>query len=195
MDLGTGQAAERSQASGAGRPANDRKVAIRDYFVIHLALATGLRVMEMAALRCGDVAIGDELCSALVRRGKGGKSRHVLFTGTFTEHCRAYLPWKQSAGESVEPEAPLIVLSNTGRHMTTRAIEKAFKQCASRARLYSAYSIHCLRHTYACFLLKASKWNMRLVQKQLGHARISTTQVYADVMLPDVKRALDRLYQ
>ena len=79
--------------------------------------------------------------------------------------------------------------------MTTRAIQKAFKRCAAKARLYSAYSIHCLRHTYACFLLKASRWSMRLVQKQLGHARISTTQVYADVMLPDVKRALDRLYQ
>ncbi|MCX6008067.1 MAG: tyrosine-type recombinase/integrase [Chloroflexi bacterium] len=54
--------------------------------------------------------------------------------------------------------------------------------------------MHCLRHTYACFLLKASDWNLRLVQKQLGHARISTTQVYADVMMPDVKKALDRLY-
>ena len=79
--------------------------------------------------------------------------------------------------------------------MTTRAMQKVFKRCAKRAQLNSGYSIHAARHTYACFLLKASDWNLRLVQKQLGHARISTTQVYADVMMPDVKKALDRLYK
>jgi len=78
--------------------------------------------------------------------------------------------------------------------MTTRGMQKIFKRCAERAGLYSAYSIHCLRHSYACFLLKASNWNLRLVQKQLGHSRITTTQVYADVMMPDIKKALDRLY-
>jgi site-specific recombinase XerC len=84
--------------------------------------------------------------------------------------------------------------SNTGKHFTTRAIQKAFKRCAERAGLPARYSIHCLRHTYACFLLKASNWNIRLVQKQLGHSRIETTQVYADVMLPDIKNALEKLY-
>jgi len=78
--------------------------------------------------------------------------------------------------------------------MTTRAIQKVFKRCAERARLFPTYSIHCLRHTYACFLLKASDWNLRLVQKQLGHSRISTTQVYADVMMPDIQKALGRMY-
>ena len=78
--------------------------------------------------------------------------------------------------------------------MTTRAIQKAFKRCARRAGLLSHYSIHCLRHTYACFLLKASNWNLRLVQKQLGHSKITTTQIYADVMMPEIKKALDKLY-
>jgi site-specific recombinase XerC len=105
-----------------------------------------------------------------------------------------YFLWKQKTRETIEPEEPLIVSSNTGGHLTTRAIQKVFKRCAEKACLNSSYSIHCLRHTYACFLLKASDWNLRLVQKQLGHARISTTQVYADVMMPDVKKALDRLY-
>ena len=78
--------------------------------------------------------------------------------------------------------------------MTTRAIQKAFKRCAKQAGLPGHYSIHCLRHTYACLLLQASNWNIRLVQKQLGHSKITTTQVYADVMLPEIKRALDKLY-
>ena len=172
-----------------------KKVAIRDYFIIHLALTTGLRVMEIAALKYGDVFLDEKLCSILVRKGKGNKKRIVYFTGPFRKHCREYFKWKQQIGESISQEEPLIISSNTGGHMTTRAMQKVFKRCAKRAQLNSGYSIHAARHTYACFLLKASDWNLRLVQKQLGHARISTTQVYADVMMPDVKKALDRLYK
>jgi site-specific recombinase XerD len=171
-----------------------RKVAVRDYLIIHLALSTGLRVMEIADLKCGDIFLNDRVCSVIVRNGKGGKTRQVFFTGSFRKHCREYFKWKQHIGEFTEPEEPLIVSSNTGGHMTTRAIQKIFKRCAERACIYPKYSIHCCRHTYACFLLKASNWNLRLVQKQLGHSRISTTQTYADVMMPDVKKALDRLY-
>jgi site-specific recombinase XerD len=183
--------AETAQAKG-------QKVAIRDYFIIHLALMTGLRVMEIASLKCGDVYLTNAMCSLIVKRGKGGKKRVIFFMGSFRTHCKEHLTWKQSIGESLEPEEPLIVSSKTGGHMTTRAIQKAFKRCAAEARLQSTYSIHCLRHTYACFLLKASKWNLRLVQKQLGHSRITTTQVYADVMMPDIKKAcrgLDRFYE
>ena len=175
--------------------AKSKKVAVRDYFIIHLALTTGLRVMEIAALKCSDIFLDDKLCSTLVRKGKGNKKRVVYFTGPFRKHCREYFKWKQQIGEPVESDKPLIVSSNTGSHMTTRAMQKVFKRCAKRAQLNSGYSIHAARHTYACFLLKASDWNLRLVQKQLGHARISTTQVYADVMMPDVKKALDRLYK
>lgn len=171
------------------------KVAIRDYFIIHLGLTTGLRVMEIAALKCSDIYLDDKICSIFVRKGKGGKKRLVFFAGAFRKHCNEYLKWKRQVGESMEADAPLILSSNTGKHMTTRAIQKVFKRCAEKACLYSAYSIHCLRHTYACFLLKASNWNLRLVQKQLGHSRITTTQVYADVMMPDIKNALERLYQ
>ena len=172
-----------------------KKVAIRDYFIIHLALSTGLRVMEIAGLKCSDLFLDEKICSVLVRKGKGCKKRLVFFTGPLRKHCKEYLKWKQQLGESVEPDEPLIVSSNTGGHMTTRAMQKVFKRCAKKACLRAAYSIHCCRHSYACFLLKASDWNLRLVQKQLGHARVSTTQVYADVMMPDVKKALDRLYK
>ena len=68
-----------------------KQVAVRDYFIIHLALATGLRVMEIAALKCGDVFLDDKICSLVVRKGKGGKKRVVLFTGAFQKHCRESL--------------------------------------------------------------------------------------------------------
>ena len=87
----------------------------------------------------------------------------------------------------------MVVSSLTGVHLCTRALQDVFKRCAKLAGLAEHYSIHCLRHTYACLLLKASNWNLRLVQKQLGHSSITTTQVYADVMMPGLKRALDHL--
>lgn len=170
-------------------------IAVRDYFIIDLALSTGLRVMEIAKLNCGDVFLKDNVSSLVVRNGKGGKKRQVLFNGNFTRHCKEYLHWKQGIGESVEPDEPLLLSSNTGKHMTERAIQKTFKRCAEKAGIALYYSIHCLRHTYACQLYKAGNYNLRLVQKQLGHSRISTSEVYADVMKPDLHEALERLYK
>ncbi len=172
-----------------------RKVAVRDYFIVHLGLRTGLRVMEIAALNCGDLFLEEGVSAVLVREGKGMKKRTVFFGSQLRAHCREYLRWKQSQGEPVDSDSPLLLSSVTGSHMSTRALQKAFKRCAKRAGLAASYSIHCLRHTFACFLLKASGWNLRLVQKQLGHSKVSTTEVYADVMPQDIERAVNGLYQ
>jgi len=169
------------------------KVAVRDCFIVHLALATGLRVMEIAALNCGDLFLNNTIASLIVRNGKGGKKRIVFFNSEFKKHCIKYLIWKNSIGESTSPDEPLLLSSNTKTYMTRRGVQKAFKRCAKHAGLASKYAIHSARHTYACMLLKASNWNTRLVQKQLGHARLSTTQVYADVMMPDIENALEKL--
>lgn len=169
-------------------------VAIRDYFVIDLGLSTGLRVMEMTKLNCGDLDLESNVPSLIVNKGKGNKKRRVFFNNDFRDHCREYLNWKQSIGESIDADKPLLLSTKTGGHLTTRALQKAFKRCAKMANLPSHYAIHSLRHSFATFLLKASGWNLRLVQKQLGHSKITTTQVYADVMLPEIKKALDKLY-
>lgn len=175
--------------------AQGNKVAVRDCFIVDLALSTGLRVAEIADLKCKDIFLRERFCALLVRNGKGGKKRLVRFNRAFKKHYEEYLLWKQSVGEPTGPSDPLFLSSNTGGHMTTRAIGKAFKRTAARAGVPFHYSIHCLRHTYACELYRASGYNLRLVQKQLGHAHISTTQVYADVVEPDMQRALQRLYK
>jgi len=175
--------------------AKRRKIPVRDYLIIDLALSTGLRVMEIAQLDCGDFFIRDGISSLLVRNGKCGKRRLVRFGDSLKEHLNEYLSWKKDISEPTGPNDPLLLSSNTGRHLTTRAIEKAFKRTAVRAGLAAHYSIHCLRHTYACQLYKASGYNLRLVQKQLGHSSIHTTEVYADVMEPDIQDALRELYK
>ncbi|MHC4736983.1 MAG: tyrosine-type recombinase/integrase [Planctomycetota bacterium] len=139
--------------------------------------------MEIAQLSCGDVFIQDAVYSLLVRKGKGGKQRLVRFNGSLNKHYKKYIFWKQTIGEPTGPVDPLMLSSNTGSYMSTRAIEKAFKRIAARAGLSSHYSIHCLRHTYACQLYKASGYNLRLVQKQLGHSSIRTTEVHEQEFL------------
>ncbi len=183
-----------SDATPHGSSSKSRRLAIRNGFIISLGLATGLRVMEMADLKCGDLELEDAVPSLLVRNGKGSKRRRVFFNNAFRKQCLAYLAFKQSVGESIEPEHPLFLSGVSGGHLTTRAIQKVFKKYAAKVGLSSHFSIHCLRHTYACFLLKASNGNLRLVQKQLGHSKVTTTQVYADVMLPEMKKAVGRLY-
>ena len=175
--------------------AKRRKIPVRDYLIIDLALSTGLRVMEIAQLDCGDFFIRDGISSLLVRNGKCGKRRLVRFGESLKDHLNEYILWKQNVREPTGPSDPLFLSSNTGCHLTTRAIQKVFKRTAVRAGLSTHYSIHCLRHTYACQLYKASNYNLRLVQKQLGHSSIRTTEVYADVMEPDIQDALRRIYR
>jgi site-specific recombinase XerD len=119
---------------------------VRDYFIVDLAMSAGLRVMEVTSLTCGDIFIQDGRFSLLVRRGKGGKRRLVRFSSTFKDHYEEYIGWKQAAGEANGPSDPLLLSSNTGNHLTTRAIQKAFKRTAALAGLSAHYSIHCLRH-------------------------------------------------
>jgi len=186
-------ATARGRARTAAR--RGRKVAVRDYFIVDLALSTGLRVREISQLSCGDILATDEMGYLLVRNGKGGRSRLVRLNGALKRHYGQYLHWKQTVGEPTGTDDPLLLSSNTGGHMSRRAIQKVFKRCAAAAGLPNHYSIHCLRHTYACHLYKAADYNLRLVQRQLGHARINTTEVYADVMSEDLRRAVERLYR
>ena len=172
-----------------------KKIPVRDWFVINLTMLTGLRVQELANLNCGDFYIGDGVSFLIVRHGKGNKQRVVKFNGELKKAFLEYISWKEKIGEATGPDHPLIFSSNTKGHMTTRALERIFKRCARRAGISENYSIHSLRHTYACHLYKASRYNLRLVQKQLGHSSTKVTEVYADVLNPDANKALARLYK
>ena len=170
-----------------------RKTAIKDWIVINLALFTGLRVMEIAALKHEDLMIGHGNSSLLVRNGKNGKPRVVRFGSMFREILLEYIDWKKNTSDPCEAKDPLIISSNTGKAMTTRGLQKVFERNAKKAGI-KGHSIHHLRHTYASHLYKASKYNLRLVQKQLGHSSTKVTEVYADVLRPDLEKAVGNLY-
>lgn len=168
-------------------------MAIKDYCVIKVGLSTGLRVQEIADLKCKDFILNDGMSYVFVRHGKCDKPRRVWFNGELKQDITDYLEWKQKIGEDTSPEAPFFLSSNTKSHMTTRALQKTFKRAIAKAGI-TGYSIHATRHTYASNLYKTSTNNLRLVQKQLGHSSIQTTQIYADVFNEDIEKALEGLY-
>ena len=166
----------------------------RNWFMIEIGLNTGLRVEEMRDLKCGDLHIQKDQSSVSVRKGKGNKPRTVRISESFKNKCKKFLTWKAKKGQNAEPEAYLLT-NNKGNQLSKRALQKAFKKCIKKAGLPGHYSIHSLRHTYGSFLYVSSNHNLRLVQEQLGHSSIRTTEVYASLMDEDVKKAVEKIYQ
>jgi len=169
----------------------NKTLPVRDWFMVELGLFTGLRVEEMANLKASDLHLNEEQSSLTVKRGKGDKSRIVYLPEAFKKECLFYLNWKEKS----IPQSDYLFTNNSGRRLTKRALQKSFKKCLRLSGLESRYSIHCLRHTYGSFLYKSSNHNLRLVQEQLGHSSIRTTQVYASLMNEEVKQAVDKIYQ
>ncbi len=162
------------------------QASVRDHLIIELALGTGLRVSELSNLKVQDLDLRKGQNALHVRNGKGGKDRVVQFSAKLKDKIHEYLNYRLSNSLSLFP-------SKHGEQITASGIQQVFKKWAAKAGLPSHYSIHSLRHTYAVRLYKASGYNLRLVQKQLGHSSVATTQVYADVLDADVDQALENL--
>ncbi|MCP3686041.1 MAG: phage integrase family protein [bacterium] len=159
---------------------------IRDWMIIDLALNTGLRVQEVADLKVEDLHLEYNQSALTVQNGKGGKKRVVRYGSKLKAHLKKYLKQKLKSG-------PYLFSSSRGEKLTRTALLLIVKNCYKRSSLPSHYHFHSLRHTYATRLYKSSNNNLRLVQKQLGHSSVATTQVYSDVLDEDVEQALRKL--
>lgn len=167
---------------------------VRDWAILHVALDAGLRASELASLKVGDLLLEPGQAAIIVRRGKGGKTRTVHIGEPLRRHLLEFLEWKELVGEPMGPDDHLF-LSARGGPLTRQGLWLMFKRYAKMAGLPERFTIHSCRHTYASLLYRASRYNLRLVQKQLGHASIRTTQVYADVLSYDALEAVNGLPQ
>lgn len=165
----------------------DRRTWITRYMLIHLALHSGLRVSEIAALKIEDLRFNGKENYLVVQCGKRGKKRDVYVDQELVKHLQNYVEMKRKWGEAIDFDSPLFA-GRAGGHYTTTALEISFKKAIREAKLPERYSIHSSRHTYAT-LLMAKTNNIRFVQKQLGHASISMTSLYADI-LPEMNQTL-----
>ncbi len=179
----------------AKSPSSDgRTNPVRDWAILHVALDAGLRVSEICNLRIRDVILDRENASLIVRDGKGHKKRGVKMGEDLRDHLVEFLAWKGQVNESTSSHASLFV-SSRGGPLTRTAVYRIFKENAQTIGLPARFSIHSCRHTYASLLYRASEFNIRLVQKQLGHRSVQTTQIYADVLSEDAAIAVNNLPQ
>ncbi|MCX6094257.1 MAG: site-specific integrase [Candidatus Bipolaricaulota bacterium] len=181
------QRAESSSTDGRENP-------VRDWAILHVALDSGLRVSEICALELRDVLLDPLHAALIVRDGKGGKKRGVKMGTALRDHLAQFMAWKAGVGEPTLNPSPLFV-SARGGALTRTAVYRIFRGCADDAGIPDRFSIHSCRHTYASMLYRASSFNLRLVQKQLGHRSIQTTQIYADVLNEDALVAVENLPQ
>ena len=159
------------------------QIAVRNQLIIEVALGTGLRVSELANLKIDDLHLGKGQNTLIVKNGKGGKDRVVAFGSKLKTLIQKYLDYRVTCSK-------FLFHSERGEQMTRFGIGRVFKTIAEKAGIAEHHSIHSLRHTYATNLYKASGYNLRLVQKQLGHSSITTTSVYSDVINQDLEDAL-----
>ena len=153
--------------------ARKRPQLIRDWMIIRTFIFTGLRRFEVAELHCGDFKIFGGNSHLVVRKGKGGKTRHVHLAKGFASDVRWYLKWKVERGEIQSPE-DFFLRSERSPKYAPSGLYKRWKKYVPNHRLHDA------RHTAATVLYEATN-NLRLVQKTLGHSSLTVTQVYADI--------------
>jgi integrase/recombinase XerC len=162
----------------------DDALAVRDRAIMELFYSSGLRLAELVGLSLTDVDLADRTVRVL---GKGAKTRIVPVGRKACEAIRTWL--KERAALAAIDETALFVGRN-GERLKPRAIQLRIAQWARRAGLPARVYPHLFRHSFATHLLESSK-ELRGVQELLGHADISTTQVYTHLDFAHLARTYD----
>jgi integrase/recombinase XerC/integrase/recombinase XerD len=149
---------------------------LRDRALFELAYACGLRAEELVTLDVGSV---DHDREEVRVEGKGAKTRLVPVGEAALRAIARYVETARPALDGREGE-PALFLSKTGRRLSTSDIRRRLRVWTRKVGLPGAVSPHALRHSFATHLLEGGA-DLRAIQEMLGHASISTTQIYTRV--------------
>jgi integrase/recombinase XerD len=149
--------------------------ALRDRAILTLLYATGMRASELAGLGVRDVNFNLGIVRVM---GKGGKERIVPAAEAALEAVREYIQADRAAATA--DTAGRLLLSRTGKPLAREDVYRTVRKYVRRAAVRGKVTPHTLRHAFATHLL-AHGANLRSVQEMLGHADISTTQIYTHV--------------
>jgi integrase/recombinase XerC len=179
--LDADQVAKLLEASGDGA------LDLRDRAMLELFYSSGLRLAELVGVSLDDLDFADQTVRVT---GKGNKTRILPVGRHALEAIRRWLPAR--VGVAAKDEAALFV-SRTGRRLAARSVQARLDRWArargSRRHLYP----HLLRHSFATHLLESSG-DLRAVQELLGHASISTTQVYTHLDFQHLAASYDKAH-
>lgn len=162
-------------------------LAVRDKAIMELLYSSGLRLAELTSLAPDDVNFRD----ATVRvTGKGAKTR-IVPVGSFA--LAALRDWLAARGPLAKPAERALFVGRDGAALGPRAVQSRLKHWALKLGLADKVHPHALRHSFASHLLQSSG-DLRAVQEMLGHASISTTQVYTQLDFQHLAKVYDRAH-
>ncbi|MDP8253718.1 MAG: tyrosine recombinase XerC [Candidatus Kaelpia aquatica] len=158
---------------------------IRDAAILETVYSTGIRVSELVNLNTADI---DFISGVLKVYGKGKKERLLPVGGKALKVVKLYLDKRALLGHGSKSA---LFLNKRGGRITERSIGRIIKKYALKAGINVDISPHTLRHTFATHLLDRGA-DLRSVQELLGHASLSTTQIYTHLTLEGLKRVYEK---
>jgi len=171
------------------QPRGTAPLALRDRALLEMMYACGLRVSELIGLGLSDIDVEEAMLRA---RGKGSKERLVPVGRRAMDALNAYLVRGRPPLVGARVEGKLF-LNNRGTGLTRQGVYKIVQGHARSAGLQRRMSPHTLRHSFATHLL-AGGCDLRSLQEMLGHADLSTTQIYTHVLEARLRTVYDRFH-
>jgi integrase/recombinase XerC len=166
---------------------DDGPLAIRDKAIMELFYSSGLRLTELAQLHWHQVDFSSGLVTVT---GKGNKTRMIPL-GSYA--ADALLEWRKVRANFAGFEIPNVFVSNRGTAISPRTIQSRIKHWAKKQGIPQKVYPHLLRHSFASHMLESSG-DLRAVQELLGHADISTTQIYTHLDFQHLARVYDKAH-
>ena len=163
---------------------------IRDKALIELLYATGLRVTELLSLKAGDISLDAGYLTCI---GKGDKQRLVPLGDSAAEWVRRYLAEARPALLKGRKSKWLFVNAKAGGQLSRVGFWKLLKEYGVKAGISRGISPHVLRHSFATHLLERGA-DLRAIQMMLGHADLSTTQIYTHVLEARLRTVYDKFH-
>ena len=162
-------------------------LAIRDKAILELMYSSGLRLSELVMLDLDSLDLADAVVTVT---GKGKKTRSV----PVGRHARqAIKQWLKIRDNMAIDEEMAVFVSQRGKRISRRSVQQRLKQWAMKQGLTNHVNPHMLRHSFASHLLESSG-DLRAVQELLGHADISTTQVYTHLDFQHLANVYDNAH-
>jgi integrase/recombinase XerC len=162
----------------------DDALAVRDKAMLELFYSSGLRLGELVGLRLGDINFAE---GTLRVTGKGSKTR-VVPLGSFA--AKALEAWLPERGRLAKPGETAMFLNHRGTPLGARAVQYRLRAWTLKQGMAVNVHPHVLRHSFASHVLQSSG-DLRAVQEMLGHASISTTQVYTHLDFQHLAKVYD----
>jgi len=161
---------------------------LRDRALLETLYATGGRVSEIVQLNVGDIARSESETTTVRVRGKGGKERLVPLGRFAQQALDQYLTRARPTFIKNHREEALFLSEKQGNRLSRQSAWSIVSQAATRAGLEKVISPHALRHSFATHLIDGGA-DIRVVQELLGHASVTTTQIYTLVTIDKLRES------